>query len=222
MLYALRKLIAFVFLGGIFWFIYRDPANIGNPVFMNTLGILVAVFGAFWLFVPSLVVFVRIRRRVAKNLAGYAEWEAKKGDGVMAPIIQKSIRLELEPGELVYMHEKGTFYVAPGTGFDELSVRGVPGDVAFPRMRRLSRKVQRTHFYLTDRRVAFAGKAIGFSMPFSGLRKFAEAPGGLVFDVVRDGQELKIAFTFQNPLIAAEEVRRVLSGRVSKTAAVPE
>lgn len=218
MLYALRKLIAFVFLGGIFWFIYRDPANIGSPVFMNTLGILVAVFGAFWLFVPSLVVFVRIRRRVAKNLAGFAEWEAKKGDGVMTPIVQKSVRIELEKDELVFMHEKGTFYVAPKTGFDDISVRGVPGDVAFPRMRRLSRKIQRIHFYLTDRRMAFVGKALGVSMPFSAVRKFTETPGGLVFDVERDGRELHIAFTFQNPLIAAEEVRRVLSGRISRTA----
>ena len=209
-LYALRKLIAFVFLGGIFWFIYSDPANIGKPAFMNAVGVLVAVFGAFWLFVPSLVVLLRIRRRIAHNREGYSEWLAAHGDSVPEPLPPKACRIDVEDGERVYMHEKGTFYARPETGFDSISVRGAPGDVAFPRLRGNNREIQRTHFYITGRRVFFAGKSISFSVPFADIRGVSAAPGGLVFRIARDGRNDVFAFTFQNPLIADEIVRRVM------------
>lgn len=210
MIYSLRKLIAFVFLGGIFWFIYRDVANIGNPLVMNTVGVLVAVFGIFWLIVPAIVVHFRIRARIAHNRERFGEWLAEHGRSAPRPLPRKTCRIDLGEGEQAYIHEKGTFYVEPDAQFDSISVRGAPGDVAFPRMHRCSRKVQRTHFYLTDRRVVFAGKSLHFQVGLDGLRGVSAAPGGLVFSVSSGERTLRMAFTFQNPLVAEEIIRRVV------------
>ena len=54
MIYALRKLIAFVFLGGMFWFIYQDLDNLDKPWFMHALGMLtvpyaIAMIVFFWI-----------------------------------------------------------------------------------------------------------------------------------------------------------------------------
>ena len=203
MLYALRKLVAFVFLGGIFWFIYRDPANIGNPVFMNTLGILVLLFGLFWLTVPGLVVAMRIRRRRRQNRAVYEQWVAQGGTAALRELPKKACRLELAEGERAYAHEKGTVYVESGAGFDGIAVKAHPGDVAFPKLRKTNRKIQRTHYYLTNRRMVFVGKSIDCEIPLADIRGVRETPGGLVFTVRRDGREELFAFTFQNPSIAA-------------------
>ena len=50
--YALRKLIAFVFLGGMFWFIYQDLDNLDKPWFMHALGLITISFAFFWLIIP--------------------------------------------------------------------------------------------------------------------------------------------------------------------------
>ena len=56
MIYALRKLIAFVFLGGMFWFIYQDLDNLDKPWFMHALGLITVAFAFFWLLIPMVVV----------------------------------------------------------------------------------------------------------------------------------------------------------------------
>ena len=74
MTYALRKLIAFVFLGGLFWFIYQDLDNLGEDWFMHALGLITVVFALFWLFIPMVVVWTRRRRRVRRNCERYEKW----------------------------------------------------------------------------------------------------------------------------------------------------
>lgn len=202
MIYALRKLIAFVFLGGIFWFVFQDPLEIGNPTFMNTLGVMVLVFGMFWILIPILVVQIRVRKRVRQNRDGFAKWKAEHPDGFAPTFRSKKIEfLKLEDGENVWFHEKGTVYLERGAGFDEASVPGKPGDVAFPGLGSLRRKIQRTHFYITDRRIIFLGKTIDCSIPFADVRSAAVKPGGILFAVQRESRPAKMAFTFQNPLI---------------------
>lgn len=209
MLYALRKLIAFVFLLGIFWFIYQDPANLGQDWFMRALGLIVLAFAVFWLVVPWLVVRVRIARRRKQNLERYALWRAERGECGVLEAQRRSDRLQLEEGERVFFHEKGTFYVRPGMGFDEVSHKGKPGDVAFPGHDRLCRRIQRTHCYFTDRRVLFLGKELNFSLPYAEVSSVKDTPGGLVFTSVHEGKKTEVAFTFQNPLIAAEILRQL-------------
>lgn len=214
-LYALRKLIAFVFLGGIFWFVYSDPTDIGKPWFMHTLGVITAIFGVFWMVVPVLVVKFRIRARVRRNRVRYAEWLAGEGARPVEPMRKEHPGLGLKDGERAYYHEKGTLYVEKGAGFDEISVVGKPGDVAFPGARRLGRKIQRTHFYMTDRRLMFVGKSLHFSAELPELRDLKVEPGGLSFVVRRDGRDVRMAITFQNPLVVArimEEVRSLAPG----------
>ena len=212
MIYALRKLIAFVFLLGIFWFIYQDPGNLGEDWFMQTLGLIVLAFAVFWLVVPWLVVRARIFRRRKQNRARYALWLAEAGGNVVREERRRNDKLPLEEGERVFFHEKGTFYVRPGAGFDEVAHKGKPGDVAFPGYDRLRRRVQRTHCFLTDRRVLFLGKEINFGLPYAGMASVKDTPGGLVFASVREGKKTEVAFTFQNPLIASEVLRRVREG----------
>lgn len=209
MLYALRKLIAFVFLGGIFWFIYSDPAEIGSPLFMHTLGVMTFLFAFFWLVIPEIVVRMRIRARRKQNEIRYAEWKKEKGDKVIQPLPRRASKLALNEGEEVYLHEKGTLYVAPRTGFDEISAKGKPGDVAFPGVRRNTQKIQRTHCYFTNQRIFFLGKAVDFSVAIVELKKIDEKPGGLVFVVEKDGKSIPLAFTFQNPLVVAEIVKHL-------------
>ena len=207
MLYALRKLIAFVFLGGIFWLIYRDPEAIGSPVLMNTLGVLAFLFGVFWFAVPIAVVRSRIRRRVAQNRERYGKWKESLGDAGPQPLAKKPSRMEWTEDERVYHHEKGTLYVVPGVGLDAVAVRGVPGDVAFPGLRRNSRKIQRVHFYLSNKRVVFAGKALFRQFGLEEVGSVVVMPGGLSFHVSLDGKQTHLAFTFQNPLVVDDLIR---------------
>lgn len=212
MLYALRKLIAFVFLGGLFWFIYQDLGNLDKPWFMHALTVLVIVFACFWLAVPMLVVRLRIHRRQVQNAVGFQKWRAEQGAGGLKAYPRRNAKLALEAGEEVYFHEKGTLYVPENCGFDAVSVRGAPGDVAFPGQRKIRRKIQRTHGYFTNRRIRFAGKVLDCAIPFSDIRAVQTTPGGLVFRALIDGREVRLAFTCQNPLVAKavlDDLRRI-------------
>ena len=92
-----------------------------------------------------------------------------------------------------------------------MSVSGRPGDVAFPRLRHLRRKIQRVHFYLTDRRVVFLGKELDRAFALSDDLSFSDTPGGIVFSFPSaEGGEM--AFTFRNPLVVADVLRAVLRG----------
>ena len=209
MIYALRKLIAFVFLGGMFWFIYQDLDNLDKPWFMHALGMITIAFAVFWLLIPMLVVRWRIHRRCMQNRERYARWKAEHGEGKPRPFRKQGIQLTLEPGEQVYFHEKGTMYATKGAGVGEIvrSRAGRPSDVAFPNFSRTCSRVQRTHCYMTDRRLLFVGKELFKPVPYAQLKSVSVTPGGLVFHVARAGQDARIAFTFQNPLIADDILR---------------
>ena len=231
MIYALRKLIAFVFLGGMFWFIYQDLGNLDKPWFMHALGMIAIVFAFFWLLIPMVVVAFRIRRRRAQNQARYRKWLAEGGVANICERPARNARLDLEPGEQACFHEKGTLYVEKrGTGAgenekdegengkkgDAARPVGRPSDVAFPGYRRDCHVCQRTHCYMTNRRLAFAGKDLDIRMPWEELKKFTVMPGGIVFEATRmkqnvatdDGMSaVRFAFTFQNPLVAADILR---------------
>ena len=208
MLYALRKLIAIVFLGGIVWFVYKDLDYLDQPWFMHALGILAIVFAVFWLIVPLLVVKLRIRQRLEQNTKRYEDWLAEHGSSTPQPIEQRSGRIRYEPGELLYFHEKGTLYVPSGTEFEKASARGRPGDVAFPYLAGVNRKIQRVHCLFTDRRLIFCGKTLERSFAYSDVHKTTVAPGGLVFTVAGG---VRLAFTFQNPLVAADILKGIRS-----------
>ena len=217
MTYALRKLIAFVFLGGLFWFIYQDLGNLEKPWFMHALGLLVVVFAFFWLLIPMVVVRMRIRRRVAQNRERYAEWLAEGGLAMVRGRSARNERLALGSGEAALFHEKGTLYIERGA--EEFGSAGVadrpvgrPSDVAFPGSRRDCRVVQRTHCYFTNRRVAFAGKGLGISIPYAELASASAAPGGIVFKAARGESAARFAFTFRNPLVAADVLGFAKSG----------
>lgn len=202
---ALRNLIAFVFLGGIFWFAYRDLDKLWEPRFQLTVGGLVAIFAVFWLLVPVLVVRMRIARRVAQNRRAYDEWvkDGKEDGGART----RRSRLPLEVGENELFHEKGTLYVGRDAGLEALSVACKIGDVAFPRERRNWRKIQRVHFYLTDRHVFFFGKEINFKIGLGEIMSYRTTPGGIVFEMGRDAAlSGTVCFTFQNPLITADQL----------------
>ena len=103
MIYALRKLIAFVFLGGLFWFIYQDLDNLEQPWFMHALGLIVIAFAFFWLLIPMIVVHFRIVARRRQNAARYAEWRAALGPGGPLPLVKGGGRLQLaDGGELAF------------------------------------------------------------------------------------------------------------------------
>ena len=220
MIYALRKLIAFVFLGGIFWFIYRDLDNLDKPWFMHALGMIAVAFAFFWLLVPMIVVWFRIRRRRAKNREHYAKWLAeggieglhprpvKKGEGASKGAKVASISSDSQ----VFFHEKGTLYTELASKDIALSREagrpvGRPSDVAFPGMRRKCSVAQRTHCYFTERRIAFASKDMDFGIPFGELKSFSVMPGGLVFVTDGGASAARLAFTFHNPLVAADILR---------------
>ena len=228
MLYALRKLIAFVFLGGMFWFVYQDLDNLDKPWFMHALGLIVISFAFFWLLIPMVVVWFRIRRRVAQNHERYAEWIAAGGAAAVCERpSSRNARLPLERGEQALFHEKGTLYI--GSGAEEFSSAAVldrpvgrPSDVAFPKWRSKCRVVQRTHCYFTNRRVVFAGRGLDVSIPFSGLSSVSTAPGGIVFETLRGGAAAKFAFTFRNPLISADVLKFATGADVISAKAIPE
>ena len=221
MIYALRKLIAFVFLGGMFWFIYQDLSNLDKPWFMHALGMIVIAFAFFWLLIPMVVVWFRIRRRRAQNQVRYAKWLAAGGVAQICERPARNARLDLEPGEQACFHEKGTLYAARGGQGDAERPLGRPSDVAFPGYRRKCHVCQRTHCYMTTRRLAFAGKDLDIRIPWGDLRKFTVTPGGIVFEVARqrphaiaeaDSSAVRFAFTFQNPLIAADVLQFAKAG----------
>ena len=212
---ALRKLIAFVFLLGITWFIYRDFDNVLKGRQMLQIAALVGIFGLFWLIVPQLVIDYRVFRRRRKNRRRLAAWTESTG-GRPRPIPAPR-RLGLKSGENLFWHEKGTLYVNPGAGFDEVSVPGAIGDVAFPDEAREWRKVQRMHFFLSDRRLMFSGSHCTFERTFEQVLAFHDAPGGLVMTLANPSAEtgLQVAFTFGNPLAAAAVLRELTRGRDS-------
>ena len=223
MIYALRKLIAFVFLGGMFWFIYQDLNNLDKPWFMHALGLITIVFAFFWLLIPMVVVWFRIRRRRAQNQERHRKWLAEGGISNICERPARNARLDLEPGEQACFQEKGTVYVEKvrrwegekvGRGAGEKV--GRPSDVAFPGYRRDCHVCQRTHCYMTNRRLAFAGKDLDVRIPWDELKKFTVMPGGIVFEAARSKQNTataggmsstRFAFTFQNPLVAADILR---------------
>ena len=207
-LYALRKLIAFMFLGGMFWFIYQDLGNLDKPWFMHALGLITVIFAFFWLLIPMIVVKLRIRRRIVLNKDRYQKWLADGGVAAIRPRPAKKVRLEpVDPDERAFFHEKGTLYARGGvTGLD-VSLRpvGRPSDVAFPGHRSEGYVCQRTHCYFTDRRIVFAGKGIDINIPLADLKNTVVEPGGIVFETADAN---RFAFTFQNPLIAADVMER--------------
>ena len=214
-IYSLRKLIAFVFLGGMFWFIYQDLDNLDKPWFMHALGLITIVFAFFWLLIPMIVVRLRIRRRCKQNKERYQKWLAEGGVATIRPRPARKVRLEpIDPDEQVFFHEKGTLYVASDVkiGSSRLSSAppvgnmasrpvGRPSDVAFPGHQHDGHVCQRTHCSFTNRRIVFAGKDLNISLPFADLKKTTVTPGGMVFEV---SNALRYAFTFQNPLVAAD------------------
>ena len=197
MIYALRKLIAFVFLGGMFWFIYQDLDNLDKPWFMHALGMIAIAFAFFWLLIPMVVVWFRIRRRRAQNQERYRKWLAD--GGILYVEVEKVGRGEGEK-----------------EGRGEGEKVGRPSDVAFPGYRRDCHVCQRTHCYMTNRRLAFAGKDLDIRIPWEELKKFTVMPGGIVFEATHimhntatvDGMSsTRFAFTFQNPLVTADILR---------------
>ena len=211
-IYALRKLIAFVFLGGMFWFIYQDLGNLDQPWFMHALGLITIAFAFFWLLIPVVVVWYRIRCRCAQNKVRYQKWLAVGGVANLRPRPVKTARLgTAEPDEQVFFHEKGTLYVDVGASMGNVIERpvGRPSDVAFPGMRRDFHVCQRTHFYMTNHRVAFEGKDLAVEIPFRELKKASVAPGGIVFETAGSATFM---FTFQNPLVAADVLRFAKDG----------
>ena len=212
-IYALRKLIAFVFLGGMFWFVYQDLGNLNQPWFMRALGLITIAFAFFWLLIPMVVVWCRIRRRRAQNKARYQQWLAEGGPANIGPLSAKSVRfLAIDPDEQVFFHEKGTLYAEAGASWGNVATRplGQPSDVAFPGRRRAFHVCQRTHCYMTNRRIAFEGKDLAAAIPFRELKEVAVAPGGIVFETT---DTTSFMFTFQNPLVAADILRFAKDGR---------
>ena len=222
MLYALRKLIAFVFLGGIFWFIYQDLDNLEEPWFMHALGMIAVAFGFFWLLIPMVVVRFRIRRRRLLNRERYEKWLGEGGlTGIRSRPSKGGKAATLSSvGEdaQLFFHEKGTLYTDSGAKALDLAKNdghpvGRPSDVAFPGFRRKCRVDQRTHCYFTDSGVSFAGKSIDFAIPFSGLKSVSVKPGGIVFETESGSSVTRFAFTFHNPLIAADVLRFAKEGK---------
>lgn len=207
-IYALRKLIAFVFLGGMFWFIYQDLDNLDKPWFMYALGLITITFAFFWLLIPMVVVKLRIRRRLKLNKERYAKWLVDGGVAAIRPRLAQKVRLHpVDPDEQAFFHEKGTLYVSLDAAGIDISERpvGRPSDVAFPGWRRDCHVCQRTHCYFTDRRVAFEGKDLDISILFADLKNTVVTPGGIVFEAA---SAMRCAFTFQNPLVAADVLER--------------
>ena len=208
MTYALRKLIAFVFLGGMFWFIYQDLGNLDKPWFMHALGLITIAFAFFWLAIPMIVVKLRIRRRIRQNRERYRKWLAEGGVAAIRPRPAKRVGLEpVDPDEQALFHEKGTLYIRGDVPALDVSSRpvGRPSDVAFPGHQHDGHVCQRTHCSFTNRRIVFAGKDLNISLPFADLKKTTVTPGGMVFEV---SSALRYAFTFQNPLVAADVLDR--------------
>lgn len=68
MFYAMRKLTAFMSLGGLFMFIYHDMGNLNHPWFIYVLGMIFVSFAFFRMLVS--VVVVRFG-----GCHGFSEWD---------------------------------------------------------------------------------------------------------------------------------------------------
>ena len=205
-----------------FWFIYQDLGNLDKPWFMHALGLIAIAFAFFWLLIPMVVVWSRIRRRRAQNQERYRKWLAEGGVANICERPARNAKLDLEPGEQACFHEKGTLYVEKGVKGEKEEKVGRPSDVAFPGYRRTCHVCQRTHCYMTNRRLAFAGKGLDIRISWEELKKFTVMPGGIVFEAVHpmpntgadgDMSAARFAFTFQNPLVAADILKFAKSGR---------
>ena len=193
-----------MFLGGMFWFIYQDLDNLDKPWFMHALGLITIVFAFFWLLIPMVVVKLRIFRRIRQNKDRYQKWLADGGVAAIRPRPAKKVRLEpVDPDEQAFFHEKGTLYVRGRVPGLDVSLRpvGRPSDVAFPGHRSDGYVCQRTHCYFTNRRIVFAGKGVDINILLADLKNIVVEPGGIVFETTG---AMRFAFTFQNPLIAAD------------------
>ena len=193
-----------MFLGGMFWFIYQDLGNLDKPWFMHALGLITIVFAVFWLLIPMIVVKLRICRRIRQNKERYQKWLADGGVAAIRPRPAKKVRLEpVDPDEQAFFHEKGTLYVRGRVPGLDVSLRpvGRPSDVAFPGHRSDGYVCQRTHCYFTNRRIVFAGKGVDINILLADLKNIVVEPGGIVFETT---DAMRFAFTFQNPLIAAD------------------
>lgn len=193
-----------MFLGGMFWFIYQDLDNLDKPWFMHALGLITIVFAFFWLLIPMVVVKLRIFRRIRQNKDRYQKWLADGGVAAIRPRPAKKVRLEpVDPDEQAFFHEKGTLYVRGRVPGLDVSLRpvGRPSDVAFPGHRSDGYVCQRTHCYFTNRRIVFAGKGVDINILLADLKNIVVEPGGIVFETT---DAMRFAFTFQNPLIAAD------------------
>lgn len=191
-----------------FWFIYQDLDNLDKPWFTHALGLITIAFASFWLLIPMIVVRWRIRRRTRQNEERYRQWLADGGVAAIRPRPAKKVRLEpVDPDEQAFFHEKGTLYVRGGVPGLDASLRpvGRSSDVAFPNHRGEGYVCQRTHCYFTNRRIAFAGKGVDINILLADLKKSVVEPGGIVFETADAN---RFAFTFQNPLIAADVMER--------------
>ena len=215
MISALRKLIAFVFLLGIFWYTYRDIENLQSFRFISSVCSLFLVFALFWFFVPRLVVRVRVFLRKRRNRLGYAEWLSAHPEGKISPL-RRNRKLNIAKDEQVFHQEKGTMYLKDGTPYDSISVPCQIGDVAFPKEKRHWRKIQRTHCYFTSERILFLGKEIDCDIAHKDIRGIRLAPGGLVFTVLLNAVDTDIAFTFHNPLVISAILNAIKTGLIEQ------
>ncbi len=200
-----------------FWFIYQDLDNIYETWFMYALGTITVFFAFFWLLIPMFVVWQRRRRRVMKNRKRYGQWLADGGlDNVtlqLAGTGKLALVTSVRAGGKVFFHEKGTLYT-DASGED--GPMGHPSDVAFPHFRRKCRVDQRTHCYFTDGAIAFAGRNLEVCIPYADLKSVSVEPGGLVFAVASGETTARMAFTYRNPLIAADVLEFAKEGRWRK------
>ena len=173
-----------MFLGGMFWFISQDLDNLDKPWFTHALGLITITFAFFWLLIPMVVVRLRIRRRKRQNMDRYQKWLADGGIATIRPRPAKKIRLE--PVD----PGEQAFFHEKGT----LYVRGAG-----------------THCYFTNRRIVFAGKGVDICISLADLKNTVVEPGGIVFEVT---EARRCAFTFHNPLIAADAIGLAKNGRL--------
>ena len=125
----------------------------------------------------------------------------------------RNARLDVEPGETAWFHEKGTLYIDCASAESSSAASldrpvGRPSDVAFPGWRRKCHVCQRTHCYFTNRRIVFEGKDLDISILSADLVKRYATPGGMVFET----RNARFAFTFQNPMIAFDVLDSAMQG----------
>ena len=161
----------------------------------------------------------RLVSSLKQNRERYEKWLADGGVASIRPRPAQKVRLNpIDPDEQAFFHEKGTLYIAADVksggarspsalSIGNMASRpvGCPSDVAFPGHRSNGYVCQRTHCYFTNRRVAFVGKDLDISIPFADLKKATVKPGGMVFEA---SENMRYAFTFQNPLVAADVLER--------------